>query len=56
MYGIVDRLLKFIEPPAEQWDDHQIRLEHVTVVLVEMMRECRKPHDLQNEVGLRNFY
>ena len=50
MYGIVDRLLKFIEPPAEQWDDHQIRLEHVTVQLIEMMRECRKPHDIQNEV------
>jgi hypothetical protein len=50
MYNILDRLLTFIEPPADQWDDHQIRLEHVTVQLVDMMRECRRPHDLQNEV------
>ena len=50
MYDILDRLVKFIEPPGEQWDEHQIRLEHVTAQLVDMMRECRKPHDLQNEV------
>ena len=50
MYAIVDHLLTFIEPTGEQWDDHQIRLEHVTAQLIDMMRECRKPHDLQNEV------
>lgn len=50
MYNILDRLLKFIEPAAGQWDEHQLQLEHVTAQLVEMMRECRKPHDVQNEV------
>lgn len=50
MYAIVDCLLTFIEPAAEQWDEHQIRLEHVTAELIDMMRECRRPHDLQNEV------
>ena len=50
MQKILDCLLVFIEPAAEQWDDHQLRLEHVTVQLVDMMRECRRPHDLQNEV------
>jgi hypothetical protein len=50
MYDILDRLVAFIGPPAEQWDDHQARLEHITVQLHDMMRECRRPHDLQNEV------
>jgi len=50
MYTILERLLVFIEPPANQWDDHQVQLEHVTAQLVDMMRECRRPHDLQNEV------
>ncbi len=50
MYNILDQLLVFIEPPVDQWDDHQIRLEHVTAQLLDMMRECRRPHDLQNEV------
>jgi hypothetical protein len=50
MYKMLDRLLAFIETPADQWDSHQIRLEHITAQLVDMMRECRKPHDLQNEV------
>lgn len=51
MYTIVDRLLAFIEPPAEHWDEHQGRLEHVTAQLIDLMRECRRPHDLQNEVN-----
>jgi hypothetical protein len=51
MYSIIDRLLTFIQTPAEQWDDHQVRLEHVTVKLLEIMRECRRPHDLQHEVS-----
>jgi hypothetical protein len=55
MYSILDRLLAFIDPAAEQWDDHQIQLEHVTAQLVDMMRECRKPHDLQNEVRKKDF-
>jgi hypothetical protein len=50
MYNILDRLLAFIQPPANQWDHHQIRLEHVTVHLNDLMRDCRRPHDLQNEV------
>jgi len=50
MYNILERLFAFIERPAEQWDDHQVRLEHVTGQLLDMMRECRRPHDLQNEV------
>lgn len=50
MCDILDRLLAFIQPAAEQWDDHQNRLEHVTVQLHDMMRECRRPHDVQNEV------
>ena len=50
MYSILDRLLKFIEPAGGQWDEHQLQLEHVTAQLVELMRECRKPHDIQNEV------
>ena len=50
MYKILDRLLAFIETPADQWDDHQTRLEQVTVQLLDMMRECRRPQDLQNEV------
>ncbi len=50
MYDILDRLLAFIQPAAEQWDDHQARLEHVTVQLIDMMHECRRPHDVQNEV------
>ena len=52
MYQILDRLSYFIETPAEQWDQHQIRLEQVTANLLELMRECRKPHDLLNEVNL----
>lgn len=55
MYTILDRLVKFIEPAAGQWDEHQLQLEHVTAQLVEMMRECRKPHDLQNEVRTISF-
>jgi cob(I)alamin adenosyltransferase len=50
MYGILDRLLAFIQPAADQWDDHQARLEHISVQLLDMMRECRRPHDIQNEV------
>jgi hypothetical protein len=50
MYEILDRLLAFIQPVAEQWDMHQIHLEHVTAQLLDMMREYRRPHDLQNEV------
>jgi hypothetical protein len=50
MYDILDRLLAFIQPAAEQWDDHQTRIEQVTAQLLDMMRECRRPHDLQNEV------
>jgi hypothetical protein len=50
MYNILERLFAFIEPPADQWDDHQVRLEHVIGQLIDMMRECRRPHDLQNEV------
>jgi len=50
MYNILERLFAFIEPPADQWDDHQVRLEHVISQLIDMMRECRRPHDLQNEV------
>ena len=52
MYNILDRLLAFIQPLAEQWDKHQIRLEDVTAQLVGLMRECRRPHDLQNEVNI----
>ena len=51
MYDILDRLLAFIQPAAEQWDEHQARLEQVMVQLLDMMRECRRPHDLQNEVN-----
>ncbi len=50
MYEILNRLLAFIQPAAEQWDSHQTRLEHVMVQLLEMMRESRRPHDLSNEV------
>lgn len=50
MFKIIDHLVYFIEAPADQWDQHQIRLEQVTANLLELMRECRKPHDLQNEV------
>jgi hypothetical protein len=50
MYEILNRLLAFIQPAAEQWDSHQTRLEHVMVQLIEMMRESRRPHDLSNEV------
>jgi hypothetical protein len=51
MYDILDRLLTFIQTPAKQWDEHQIRLEQVADQLLGMMRDCRRPHDLQNEVG-----
>ena len=50
MYDVHERLFAFIEPPAEQWDDHQARLELVTAKLLDMMRECRQPHDLEHEV------
>ena len=50
MYEKLDRLLTFIKPAAEQWDDHEVRLENVTTQLVNMMSEYRRPHDLQNEV------
>ena len=50
MRDILDRLFTFIQPAAEQWDEHQGRLERVMVQLLEMMRECRRPHDIQNEV------
>jgi hypothetical protein len=53
MYNILERLLAFIEPPADQWDNHQIQLEQITARLLDMMRECRRPHDLQNEVRKR---
>ncbi|CAF2814403.1 unnamed protein product [Rotaria sp. Silwood2] len=52
MYEILDRLLAFIKPAGEQWDDHQNRLEHVAVQLLSIMQECRRPHDLQNEKKL----
>ncbi|CAF4154980.1 unnamed protein product [Rotaria sp. Silwood2] len=52
MYKMVDRLLTFIQTPAEQWDNHQLRLEHITSQLLDMMRECRRPHDIQNEKKL----
>ena len=55
MYEALDRLLTFIQPAAEQWDDHQVRIEQVTAQLLDMMRECRRPHDLQNEVGLFQY-
>ena len=55
MYKILDRLLAFIKTPAEQWDDHQVQLEHVTVQLLDMMRDCRRPHDVQNEVRKKHF-
>lgn len=50
MYQILELLRSFIQPPAEQWDEHQIRLEQVTGQLLDLMRDCRRPHDLQNEV------
>lgn len=50
MFKIIDRLFSYIKTPAEQWDDHQAQLEHATVQLNDMMRECRRPHDVQNEV------
>ncbi|CAF0808765.1 unnamed protein product [Rotaria sordida] len=52
MHEILDRLLIFIKSIAEQWDDHQNRLEHVTVQLLTMIQEYRRPHDLQNEKKL----
>ncbi|CAF4692579.1 unnamed protein product [Rotaria sp. Silwood1] len=52
MYKMIDRLLAYIQTPAEQWDDHQLRLEHVTAQLLDMMHECRRPHDIQNEKKL----
>ncbi|UJR28315.1 hypothetical protein I4U23_009559 [Adineta vaga] len=52
MYDILERLLAFIETPAEQWDNHQIRLEDVTGKLLDMMHECRQPYDLENEKKL----
>lgn len=50
MYDALDRLLAFIKPAAEQWDEHQSRLEYTTTQLVNMMQEYRRPYDLQNEV------
>ena len=50
MYDVLECLLAFIEPLAKQWDTHQIRLEDVTGRLLDMMHECRRPHDLENEV------
>ena len=50
MRDVLDRLFAFIQPAAEQWDEHQQRLENVLAQLTEMMRESRRPHDLQNEV------
>jgi hypothetical protein len=55
MYEILDRLLTFIQPATEHWDDHQVRIELVTAQLLEMMREGRRPHDLQNEVRLFQY-
>jgi hypothetical protein len=55
MYEILDRLLTFIQPATEQWDDHQVRIELVTAQLLEMMHEGRRPHDLQNEVRLFRY-
>lgn len=54
MREILDRLFAFIQPAAEQWDEHQQRLENVMVQLLDMMRECRRPHDIQNEVESSN--
>ena len=51
MYTILERLSSFIQPAAEQWDNHQIQLEHVTAQLLDMMKEIRRPFDLQNEVN-----
>ena len=50
MYEVLDRLFNFIKLASEQWDDHQVRLEQVTAQLINMMRESRRPHNLQNEV------
>ncbi|CAM4747075.1 unnamed protein product [Rotaria magnacalcarata] len=55
MYKMLDRLLAFIKTPAEQWDEHQVQLEHVTVQLLDMMRDCRRPHDVQNEKKLNKL-
>ncbi|CAF1416429.1 unnamed protein product [Adineta steineri] len=52
MYDVLERLFAFIEPLVEQWDNHQVRLEHVTEKLLEMMQECRRPHDLEHEKKL----
>lgn len=51
MFTILERLSSFIQPAAEQWDNHQAQLEHVTVQLLEMMKEFRRPFDVQNEVN-----
>lgn len=50
MRDVLDRLFAFIQPAAVQWDEHQQRLELVMVQLNDIMRESRRPHDLQNEV------
>ncbi|CAF0851526.1 unnamed protein product [Adineta ricciae] len=52
MYDVLECLFAFIEPLAKQWDTHQIRLEDVTGKLLDMMHECRRPHDLENEKKL----
>ena len=50
MMKILDRSAFLIHPVSEQWDKHQTQLESVTGQLNEMMREFRRPFDLQNEV------
>ncbi len=50
MFDVIDRLFAFVQPAAEQWDNHQIRLEHTTVELLDMMAASRQPFDNQNEV------
>lgn len=54
MYTILERLSSFIQPASEQWDHHQAQLEHVTVQLLDLMKEFRRPFDVQNEVGRSN--
>ncbi|CAF1155509.1 unnamed protein product [Didymodactylos carnosus] len=52
MQQVLNKLHKFIQTPAQLWDDHQLHLEHVTAQLQDMMRDARKPHDSQNEKKL----
>ena len=51
MRYILDRLSAFLQPAAEQWDNHQTRLAHANVHLLHMMREVRRSSDLENEAS-----